>query len=244
MKYISASEIGLVRESNQDALLTVSNDDAFLCMVCDGIGGALGGDFASQTVIGAFKEAFLACEGFTSMERIREWFDSVLRRVNRDLYRLSLSNRAYAGMGTTLSAVILCHGEALAFNIGDSRIYTYQDEKLRCLTQDQTYAYQMYLRHEIAEDEVMTHPKRHILMNAIGVSEELQYDLVYPGHEWEYLMVSSDGLHGYVNHQNLSQAFAQNGDLVLLREALLELAFAQGAYDNISFVIVKGDHRE
>lgn len=243
MKYTGISEIGLFREENQDSISVVETETALLAILCDGIGGSNAGSIASKMVTTLLRESFLQVSSINSTLEASVWFSNAITGINKTLYHESLVVPEYNGMGTTLVACVILADESIAFNIGDSRIYTYTDNTLHLLTQDQTYAYEMYLREEIAFDEVQSHPKRHVLMNAVGIDETISFDTIEIPEEWDYLLLSSDGLHGYVNDEHIAKAL-EIEDLLSKRKALISLAYRAGGYDNVSVILIEGDKHD
>lgn len=146
-------------------------------------------------------------------------------------------------MGTTLVCVVISKDFNIGFNIGDSRLYRVRNEILECLSHDQTFAYEMYLRDEIEARELSTHPKRHILMNAVGIDKHIDFETINFDKKWDHLLITSDGLHGYVSDQDIEAVFKE-GDLISRRNQLLHMALNSGGYDNISLVLIEGDHHE
>lgn len=238
IKYTSVSDIGLVRKENQDDLSIIEHEGALLAFICDGIGGSNGGSVASSMTVDLISKDFLQQEAFESLEAIESWFKAALAKTNELVFKASLKNIAYQGMGTTLIAVVLTLKGSVAFNIGDSRLYHYQNKTLECLSHDQTFAYEMYLRNEIREDEVDTHPKRNILMNAVGIDSKIHFETIKLDNDWEHLLLCSDGLHGYVPH-DLMQASFEIEDIIERRNVLLENALGAGGYDNISIILIE-----
>ncbi|QIK70229.1 serine/threonine-protein phosphatase [Erysipelothrix sp. HDW6C] len=240
MKYTSISEIGLLRKDNQDFVAVVENNNALLAIVCDGIGGANAGAVASQMVVRMIRDAFLEVQSFIDTDEVMTWFNRTITEVNKAAYHESLVVPEYNGMGTTLVACVILAGEAIAFNIGDSRIYRYEGETLQVLSHDQTYAYEMYLRNEISLEEVDEHPKRNVLMNAVGIDERISYETIHIEKGWDYLLMSSDGLHGYVPHLTIEETMKKD-KILEIRNRLMELSYQAGGYDNISIILVEGD---
>ncbi|CAM2795211.1 PP2C family protein-serine/threonine phosphatase [Erysipelothrix tonsillarum] len=243
MKYTSISEIGLIRKENQDYVAVVENDNALLAVVCDGIGGANAGSVASQMVVKLLREAFMDKREFSNLKDIRAWFDKSITAINRTTYHESLVVREYSGMGTTLVAVVVLGEEVIGFNIGDSRIYSVQENQLQCLSHDQTYAYEMYKRNEISKEEIYSHPKRNILMNAVGIDETVDFEVVEIAPKWDYLLLCSDGLHGYVPQKHIEATFEIQG-LLAQRNHLMEMAYKAGGYDNVSIILLEADRHE
>lgn len=243
MKYTSISEIGLVRDENQDYLAVEEKQDALLAVICDGIGGGNAGSLASQMTVKSLVDSFKKVSEFKELNDISAWFKDAITMVNYEVFKKSLSNRKYEGMGTTLIALVIWNGQGLGFNIGDSRLYSFNKNKLTCLSQDQTYAYEMYLRKKISKEESENHPKRNILMNAVGIDKQVKYEQIYLDSKWTQVLLSSDGLHSYVEHELIEKTMALPS-LKERKKRLRELAYEAGAYDNISFILIEGDQNE
>jgi PPM family protein phosphatase len=242
LEYIALSNIGLLRSNNQDSVLVVENKGILLAMVCDGIGGANAGDVASLTTVNHFEKAFLEVESFEDEASIIAWFELNLKYVNDLLIKMAKENSEYSGMGTTCVAAVVSRGRTIGFNIGDSRIYDYRHNQLNPLTHDQTYAYMMYLENEITKEEAQVHPKRNILMNALGIRGIVSFETVRIPSGWDRLLLCSDGLHDYVELHLMESAF--ENDLETTANTLIEHAYASGGPDNISVVIIEGVKHE
>lgn len=238
IQYTSVSDIGLLRKENQDDLSIIEHDGALLAFICDGIGGSKGGSVASSMSVDLMSKDFLQQEPFTDLKDVEKWFDKAVRKTNELVFRASLKDMKYQGMGTTLVAVVISPVGSIGFNIGDSRLYTYENEDLVSLSQDQTFAYEMYLRNEIDYHELETHPKRNILMNAIGIDSNISYQTITMDESWQSLLLCSDGLHGYVSHEGMSASF-KHKDIVERRNDLLTQALDSGGYDNISIILIE-----
>ena len=243
MKYTGISEIGLYRKDNQDRIAVIEREHALLAILCDGIGGANAGSIASQLCVTMLKEAFKESSDIEDSDQAIAWFGKVIKDINKAIYHESLVVSDYHGMGTTLVVCIVFADTWVAFNIGDSRLYRYHENALEQLTHDQTYAYELYLRDEIKLDDVDKHPKRNILMNAVGIDEHISFETIRMENPWEYLLLSSDGLHGYVAFEQIEDALKEK-DILKIREQLLALAYDAGAYDNISVLLIEGDRDE
>jgi len=144
------------------------------------------------------------------------------------------------GMGTTLVAALESGPEILIASVGDSRAYVYQSDELIGITEDQTWVHEVGRRLGIDENSLRTHPMRHVLTMAIGVSPELRvhsYALKpQPGAE---VLLCSDGLHGVVDESVIADALAGNGSLESKCRKLIEAAKAAGGPDNITTVLLR-----
>lgn len=238
IKYTSISDIGLLRKENQDDLSIIEHNGALLAFICDGIGGSKGGSAASQMAVDLMSKDFLHQDVFTDLKQIELWFEKAIIKTNELIFKASLKDIKYQGMGTTLIAVVVTPFGSIGFNVGDSRLYAYKQGKLECLSHDQTFAYEMYLRNEITEAQAETHPKRHVLMNAVGIDQSIRFEAINLEDDWESLLLSSDGLHGYVAHDEIENTF-KDTELIAQRNLLLEMALKTGGYDNISIILIE-----
>lgn len=243
VKYIFASEIGLVRQENQDYLAVSEKDNAFFAVIADGIGGAKAGSLASKMAVEIMKQSFEEHDDFSSRKAVKAWFHDAITKANHAVYRKSKRSLRYEGMGTTLIAIVMFQNEALAFNIGDSRIYIYHNKQLSCLSHDQTFAYEMYLRKQITLKETETHPKRNILMNAVGIDRKIKYEVVEIPAIWDQILLSSDGLHSYVAKEKIETILALES-MSEKKNRLIEASYQAGGFDNVSIILIEGDQDE
>jgi protein phosphatase len=144
------------------------------------------------------------------------------------------------GMGTTLVAALEMGAELIVVSVGDSRAYVYEQGQLQVVTEDQTWVNEVGRRLGIDEDTLKTHPMRHVLTMAIGVSDNLRVHtyLVKPAPGSEVLLCS-DGLHGVAREQDMLEALGTSEPLESKCKRLIELARAQGGPDNITVVLLK-----
>ena len=114
------------------------------------------------------------------------------------IYDLSMSNEEYFGMGTTITGIVITSKGCLSINCGDSRTYGFIDNKIFKLTEDHTLVNQMLAKGQISYEESLNHPKRHYLVRAVGIFDDVKFD-VHKVKDMDYYLVCSDGLHGYVS---------------------------------------------
>lgn len=239
MKYVSDSQTGLVRSTNQDRTLLLEHKGVLLAVVCDGIGGGNAGDKASEMTVSLLKDAFLRSHDLDTADDLVAWFTTTLDACNQNVFAKSQSDRNLKGMGTTCAAVMIVDRKAVGFNVGDSRIYDYRRKQLSVVSHDQTYAYMMYMQNEISIEEIAHHPKRNVLMNAVGISQTITAETIRIPDGWDRILVCSDGLYGYVDAHLIEEAIEE--PLHEAKVSLMKLAYDAGGFDNVSFVIVEGD---
>jgi PPM family protein phosphatase len=222
----SATDIGRVRERNEDSVLV----DPPLYVVADGMGGHRGGQVASQVALETMGE--LAAEGPGSLA------DHV-RRANRAVWDRSVEDERLSGMGTTLTAARIDGGSALIAHVGDSRAYLLRDGMLRQLTTDHTLVDRMVKSGEITEAEADVHPHKNVLTRALGTDEQVEVDedsiALLDG---DRLLLCSDGLTGMVTEDQI-QAILENSDHPQqAADRLVKAANRAGGIDNISVVVL------
>lgn len=150
------------------------------------------------------------------------------------------SNPELEGMGTTLVVALDNGPDLLIASVGDSRVYVYDGGGLKAITEDQTWVNEVGRRLGIDETSLKTHPMRHVLTMAIGVSPELRVHsyTVHPN-PGELILISSDGLHGVLEASVIAEKLSGNGSLQAKCERLIEAAKQAGGPDNITVVLLK-----
>ena len=239
------TDIGRVRLSNDDRVIALSNAKGnILLVVCDGMGGTKKGDFAATIAVQTLQEAFIDRKQFLTRGGALYWLSSVIRKANNKIYNEAIKNEErYKGMGTTLTAVLIVKDYYVIAQVGDSRCYTIspKDFSFTQLTEDQTYAGYLYRIGEISEEQMLTHPKRHILMNALGIYPTLELDIKIAQYHKEPFLLCSDGLYNNVNKQDIELIFRSDDTVEQKINELIELANANGGSDNIGIVLWEAD---
>jgi PPM family protein phosphatase len=222
----SATDIGRVRERNEDSVLV----DPPLYVVADGMGGHRGGQVASQVALETMEE--LAAEGRGSLAEH-------VRKANRAVWDRSEEEEQLSGMGTTLTAARIEGGSALVAHVGDSRAYLLREGLLRQLTTDHTLVARMVKSGEISEAEADVHPHKNVLTRALGTDQDVEVDedsiALADG---DRLLLCSDGLTGMVTEDQI-QAILENSDQPQqAADRLVKAANRAGGIDNISVVVI------
>jgi len=203
--------------------------------VADGMGGAQAGEHASKLAVETVA-AFLQSAPTPDMETLHQAF----RAANQQVMKEAASNPELEGMGTTLVAALESGPELLIASVGDSRVYVYNGQELTGITEDQTWVNEVGRRLGIDESALKTHPMRHVLTMAIGVSPELRvHSYTLRPHPGELFLISSDGLHGVVEQSEIADKLSGNGSLQAKCERLIDAAKQAGGPDNITVVLLK-----
>ncbi|MGH2660649.1 MAG: Stp1/IreP family PP2C-type Ser/Thr phosphatase [Actinomycetota bacterium] len=228
MKVIAAAatDIGLVREGNEDSYLV----DEPLFAVADGMGGHRGGEVASQLALETVEKLFREGEGDLA-EQVQE--------ANRAVFERSVEDLQVAGMGTTLTAALVEGDRIRLAHVGDSRAYLLRDGDLRRLTEDHTLVHRMVTEGEISETEAEAHPQRSVLTRALGVDMFVDVDDdVVQVRSGDRLLLCTDGLTGMVPEDRIKEMLQHVADPAEAAERLVRSANEAGGVDNITVVIL------
>ena len=241
------TDVGKVRLSNDDRVLALINAKGnVLLVVCDGMGGAKKGDLAATIAINILQDSFRSRKGsFLTRTGAMYWLASMIRKANKQIYEEASKNeKLYKGMGTTITAVLIVRDYYVIAQVGDSRCYTINPitEKFEQITEDQTYVAYLYRTNAISEEEMLTHPKRHVLMNALGIYPSLELDIRIRDYQNEPFLLCSDGLYNNVSKQDMELIFKGEDSVDQKIIELITLANANGGSDNIGIVLWESDN--
>ena len=239
--YIIANrtDVGKVREVNEDSMVTFDSPNGRVVAVCDGMGGQAAGDVASR----------LACDIITDIltnnkfDTPTEAITRACMAANQGIIHKAAQNPQLEGMGATCVMVIIKDGLVYYGWIGDSRIYYISNGTIRQLTRDQSYVQQLVDQGQITAAEAENHPQKNQILNALGMPNMTPPELCAapltpePG---SVILLCSDGLSGMVDGATI-QAVISRPDTSLQQKAdtLVQQANANGGSDNITVQLVQ-----
>jgi PPM family protein phosphatase len=228
-----ASDPGCIRNNNEDFFLIEPSLGLYL--VADGMGGAQAGEHASKLAAETVREVIAG-----KPERDADTLVGAFEEANRRVISKAASDPAMEGMGTTLVAVLEVGEELLIASVGDSRAYIFENGELRTITEDQTWVNEVGRRLGIDEESLKSHPMRHVLTMAVGVSEDLRIH-TYPlkASRGAEILLCSDGLHGVVGEEQLTRTMRRAGTLESKCDELIAAAKELGGPDNITAVMLR-----
>ena len=234
-RFGSKTDIGLVRASNEDkALSLIDADGNVLLVVCDGMGGYMKGDFASKIATDVLSAGFVSKKKWLFPFQVSNWISKVIKSINYSVYTEATDSENFKGMGTTLVMAIFFKDNIYIANIGDSRRYMLQDEKVEQLTRDQTYVQYLLSHNKISEDEKLTSKDRHALMNFIGKNKNVDYEYKVVKNERKTILLCSDGLYNNASDKQIFSALNSDERLDQKISTLIGIAKANGGTDNIA----------
>ena len=202
MKVFANSDVGLVRKVNEDDYCVFQNNNQdWLAVVCDGIGGNAAGEIASHIVISVLRDAFLQAPVFQKDVQVNQWLHKNLNKANDKIFSESIEHEEYKGMGTTCVGILITKIGSYIFNVGDSRIYADYSDGLIQMSEDHSVIAQLLREGKITIEQAKTHLQKNTLTNALGIWHLFRIDINKIQSNYKYVLVCSDDLHGYVEHK-------------------------------------------
>lgn len=234
MEAYGLSDVGCVRSNNEDYYLMAPNIGLYV--LADGMGGAAAGERASKLAAEKVWEVVYNAGANPGMDLLSGAFE----QANQCVINEAALDASLDGMGTTLVSILESGDEMLIASVGDSRAYLFQENQLASITADQTWVQEVGRRLGIDEENLKTHPMRHVLTMAIGVSHQLRVNTyrVRPlvGAQ---ILLCSDGLHGVIDDGSITRILAADGTLEDKCLRLIEQAKSNGGPDNVTTVLLK-----
>ncbi|WP_425341146.1 protein phosphatase 2C domain-containing protein [Arthrobacter oryzae] len=232
MRYAARSDVGRIRAKNDDSAYVGKH----LAIVADGMGGHAGGDVASAaTVLDMLHLDHGHYDGDAGTVLADE-----IQTANSLLSELVHINPKLAGMGTTVTALLLAEGKLHFAHIGDSRAYRLRNGEFKQISVDHTFVQRLIDEGRLRPEEAETHPHKNVLMRVLGdVDASPELDLatmdVEPGERW---LLCSDGLN-YVAGHVVERTVRETRDLRECVETLVDLTLEAGAPDNVTVVLLE-----
>jgi len=227
------TDLGLVREGNEDSALYCSN----LIAVADGMGGHAGGEVASAIAINALEQLLpVITDPDIDIDSREDLFLNITYEIDSQILGKSKQSPELSGMGTTLTALNISGNNVELLHIGDSRCYRYRDSKLEQLSYDHTVMQELLDQGRLTPEEVFDHPQRSLLTQALMGDSGLDPILVsYEIKADDYFLLCSDGLTNVLSDYEISKIIEANSEDNLVTALIAEVR-AKGAPDNITII--------
>ncbi len=254
MEYCGKTDIGKKRNANQDCFrIHEFTEELLLVVVCDGMGGAHGGETASMLAADAFMDSMRSfVETHMDDEKRLNCVDSQVHRAlrlaaftaNKAVCKRAAEEPTLRGMGTTLVGALISEKVVYALNVGDSRMYriSADDAKAEQITKDHSYVQFLVDMGKLTPEEARTAPNRNIITRAIGDESSAEADIyMTEAEEGEdcWLLFCSDGLSNYLEDSELADVLKAEETIEDKVDILIERANLCGGADNITAVAVK-----
>ncbi len=239
MEHFELSDIGKVREINQDACKADLSGKYPLFVLCDGMGGHLAGEVASAEAVRDIsenvKELMAEDDGDLFVKIL-----SAMNHANSRVYSMSLSSSAYSGMGTTCDVCVVMDNNAYIAHIGDSRVYIYSRGKLFQITKDHSLVEEMVDRGELTREQAAVSGNKNYITRALGTQEFVHIDTYLAAfRQSDIMLMCSDGLTNMVSEIDIAYVLSSSMALEKKAERLIELANDNGGADNVTVVLIK-----
>ena len=240
IKAYAKSDIGKVREINQDDYyISESLDEVQLYMLADGMGGYNGGEIASKLAIQTAKSYIE-----NNFQEVNKDKDSIIQLVgsameyaNMVVYEKSKESKELEGMGTTLEICLIYNNKAFIGHVGDSRVYRIRKKIMQRLTTDHSYVQGLVKDGKITKEEAQTHPKKNMLVKAVGCNSLVEPDVMCKGFlKDDIILMCSDGLTNMLKDEEVYKILLENPENPVA--ALINSANREGGIDNITTIII------
>lgn len=258
VRYYGATDVGLVREHNEDNFVCVDIDDdirgvpddevretevgerGLLLAVCDGMGGAAAGEVASQMAVDTLDEVMKTGDTENDHDLFAHRLVYAIEEAGSRIFGAAKMDRSRRGMGTTSTVAGLMDNTLFVGQVGDSRCYVLREGKLKLITKDQSLVNQLIEAGQLSEEEAEEFEHSNIILQALGTTEEVSVDLTFLElRQGDRIMLCSDGLSGLVHAELIQEVMAEGDDLKAMTHKLIEMANAGGGHDNITCVMAE-----
>lgn len=241
------TDVGVKRTNNEDNFLI--NEEMNLFVVCDGMGGHVGGEFASAIAVNTVEEVLASLEmriqsdseDMDRVEIVREKLRYAVRLAGKRIYEKATEEPEYKGMGTTCLALVVDGANAFLGHVGDSRGYLVRDGRIEQLTEDHSLVNEKIKAGLLTPEQARTHKLKNIITRSLGYMEDVEVDLVVRAvRRGDLFVLCSDGLSNLVETGEIGEVVL---DLPPQKAAhrLVELACERGGDDNVTTVVARVD---
>jgi serine/threonine protein phosphatase PrpC len=223
----AASDTGRLRTGNEDSFLV--DDRLALYAVADGMGGHVAGEIASAIAIEALRAAVASGKAL----------DAAITLANSAIFEKAATDPGLAGMGTTLTAVVLGESTVLIGHVGDSRGYRIRGGTLEQLTEDHSLVEELVREGRLSPEEAEIHPRRSVITRALGIDPRVEVDLyTIDAQTGDRILLCSDGLTTMLRDEEVLRIAELEQDPRIAADKLIDAANEAGGEDNITVLII------
>ena len=236
MRSFYVTDAGKVRSHNEDSVTIVKNENGeHLMIVADGMGGHRAGEIASSMVVTHLGSRFSKLSTIGTKFDAVNWLNENINIVNNDILKYTEENPESTGMGTTIVLALLTKEFLIFGNIGDSSGFVLKNGKIYKITKDHTLVNLLVETGEIKPEEAASHPKKNVLMKALGTETKQVLDIFDVDRNVDSIMLCSDGLTNMLTKEQIEKVL--NDEELKIEDRLLKLikkCNVRGGTDNIS----------
>lgn len=237
----ASTDIGIVRQINQDSMFVSKNSAFPLFIVADGMGGHKAGEVASEMAVSiittSLSSRLMDDDVIVNIEK--EILDSI-KKANRELLNHSQVIEDCNGMGTTITLGYIKDAKLYVGHVGDSRAYIIRNEELKQITDDHSLVNELLKNGDISIEEAMKHPQKNVITRAVGTNEDICIDInSFELKENDIILFCSDGLTNMIEEHELKDLFIGIEDLQEACDSAVSLAKDKGGRDNITVIGIR-----
>ncbi|MDX2032612.1 MAG: protein phosphatase 2C domain-containing protein [Blastocatellia bacterium] len=227
------------RTVNEDNLLAMP--EAGLFLVADGVGGRLGGEVASRTVVEVFSRVFSQQHS----DDLRQVIENAIDLCNQKIYEDQQSDPELDGMATTIALVAVTGNRAVVAHVGDSRVYRFDEQGLICLTQDHSEVGDALRAGMITPEQAAKHPRRNVISRAIGADIDVEPDFreIEVDDNTSFILCS-DGINRHIADEEIARLMQGGQPPQTICGHMKDLCYRGGAEDNLTAIIVDYGERQ
>lgn len=255
LPFATLSDQGLIRDHNEDNLAITAFDsvselipESLLCVLCDGVGGHLGGETASQMAVDQITNYVSTSDGSSPVIQLTR----AIQTASEQIWQTAQSTDDLRGMASTAACAWIIGKRLFIASVGDSRIYLVRNNRIHQISIDHTWLQEALEAGLITTADFKGHPNAHVIRRFLGSENPPDVDTRFKLGEnttqnqqgmllntGDLLFMCSDGISDLIQEGELLTVFKQQPNLDAALEALKKLAFQRGASDNLSMILVK-----
>ena len=240
MEYFYITDPGIVRSHNEDSVVISKNkNEEYMLVVADGMGGHTGGEIASTIAVTHLQKKFESILTLGDKEQAIDFLKQAVNEANVLIYEYTKLNPDSLGMGTTIVIGIYTKDYLLFGNIGDSSGYVVKNNKLHKITNDHTLVNLLVKTGELTKEEAKDHPRKNVLMKALGANETVEMDVFDVETNIEGVFLCSDGLTNMLSDEQIIKVLEEKLPLEERIKKLIYKANNRGGLDNIAIAYLK-----
>ena len=241
MKSFYLTDVGKVRTHNEDSVTILKNQsNEVLMVVADGMGGHRKGEVASSLVVTLLGTRFNNMSTLGTKSDAINWLKSILDEMNKMIIDYGATHIDSAGLGTTVVIALVTNDYLIIGNVGDSSGYVMKNNKLHKVTKPHTLVNLLVEAGDLTEEEARNHPKKNVLLKALGSGEKAEPDILDVDNEADAVLLCSDGLTNMLTDEQIEKVLID--DELELEEKIIKLvrkANARGGVDNVSIAYLE-----
>ena len=229
------TDTGKVREHNEDSVTILKNiNDEYLMVVADGMGGHRKGEVASALALTHLGKRFSESASIGTKNDAVNWLNDNIGEINKEILTYGEENENSKGLGTTVVAAIITKEFIIFANIGDSTGYVVKSRKLHRVTKPHTLVNLLVDAGNLTEEEAKNHPKKNVLMKALGAGEKVDMDIFDVERNVDGILLCSDGVTNMLTTEQIEKVLEEDLTEEEKVKKIVRKCNARGGQDNIS----------